>query len=116
MCSAPTPRMSGVAECVRRSLQQVLEIEGRRPEVPVSDFAVLFGTPDALLDSLSLVMFIAELEQELERRWGVPVDLFAGLVDEDNRTYTLQTFTTRILDLLSESGHDSALACQKNLQ
>ena len=116
MSNTPNPRMAEVAECMRRSLQQVLEIKGRRPAVPVSDFAVLFGAPDALLDSLSLVMFFAELEQELERRWGVSVDLFAGLLDEDDGAQTLRTLTLHILSLLSSPGRDSGLAVERDLQ
>ena len=115
MSNAPNPGMAGVAECIRRSLQQVLEVKGARPAVPVSDSAVLFGAPDALLDSLNLVMFFAELEQELERRGGVSVDLFAGLLDEDDGAQTLRTLTAHILGLLSNPGHDSAPAAQRDL-
>jgi len=104
LSNIPHPGSAEVAECVQRSLDQILEVKGRRPAIPVDVSTVLIGAPDALLDSLSLVMFFAELEQELERRWGVSVDLFvgAGLLDGEDGAETLRTITDRILGLLRD--------------
>ena len=87
-------------------------MKGKRPAIPVSDSTVLIGAPDALLDSLSLVMFLSKLEQELQRRLGVSVDLLsgAGLLDEEDSAQTLRTITNRILDLLGGSGGAAAMA------
>ena len=117
MSNAPNPASAEVAECVRRSLHQILEVKGRRPAFPLPDSTVLIGTSDALLDSMSLVMFFAELEQELQRRWGVSVDLFAGtgLEDNDNAAETLGTITDGILGLLSDHGGVSGTATERGL-
>ena len=103
MANAPNPGLAEVAQCVRRSLHRILQVKGKRPAIPVHDSTVLIGAPDALLDSLSLVMFFSELEQELQRRCGVSVDLFsgAGLLDEKDGAQTLRTITDRILHLLA---------------
>lgn len=115
MSNVSSPGLAEVAECVRRSLHQILEVKGKRPAIPVHDSNVLIGASDALLDSLSLVMFFSELEQELKRRWGVSVDLFAGVLDEDDGTQTLRTFTAHIHGVVSNSGRDSAPVAQRDL-
>jgi len=118
MSNAPNPGPAEVAECVHRSLHQILEVKGKRPAIPVPDSTVLIGAPDALLDSLSLVMFFSELEQELQRRWGVSVDLFAGagLLDAEDGAETLRTLTDCILGLLSDHGGDAAMATARDLE
>ena len=115
MSNASNPGLAEVAQCVRRSLHQILEVKGKRPAIPVHDSTVLIGAPDALLDSLSLVMFFSELEQELERRWGVSVDLLGGVLDKDDGTQTLRTLTAHICGVLSNSGHDSTPVAQRRL-
>ena len=117
MSNAPNPGLAEVAECVRRSLHQILQVKGKRPAIPVPDSTVLIGAPDALLDSLSLVMFFSEVEQELERCCGVSVDLFsgAGRLDEEDGAQTLRTITDRILDLLGSNGGAAAMATMRHL-
>ena len=117
MSNASNPGLAEVAQCVRRSLHQILEVKGKRPAIPVHDSTVLMGAPDALLDSLDLAMFFFELEQELQRRCGVSVDLFsgAGLLDEKDGAQTLRTITDRILDLLGGSGGAAAMATMRHL-
>ncbi|MEK7403989.1 MAG: hypothetical protein AAB225_02680 [Acidobacteriota bacterium] len=113
MPDTPNAGRAEVAECVRRSLHQILDVKGRKPAIPVPDSTVLIGAPDALLDSLGLVMFLAELERELQRRWGASVDLFggAGLLDQDDGPETLRTLGDRILGLLNgERGAPAAPA------
>ncbi len=101
MPDTPNAGWAEVSECVRRSLHQILEVKGREPATPVPDSTVLIGAPDALLDSLGLVMFLAALERELERRLGVAVDMFggAGLLDENDGVETLSSLTSHIISL-----------------
>lgn len=95
MSSASNPALAELAQCVRMSLQGILQLKGEKA-IAVPDSAILAGTSDALLDSLALVMFLSELEQEVERCWGVSVDLFGEMLDNEDGTLTLQSITAYI--------------------
>lgn len=69
-------------ELVRLSferLQRLLAMRGNAPPTLDED-TTLIGAPSAVLDSLGWVLFVVDLEQELEDRFG-PATAFAHALD-----------------------------------
>lgn len=116
MSNSPNPDLAQVVQCVQMSLHRILQLKGKKAAVVLHDSTILTGAPSALLDSLSLVMLLSELEQEVERRWGVSVDLFGGMLDKEDGIQTLQILTAHIHGVLSKSGCDFTPEARKNLQ
>ena len=118
MVNASNPAVAEVAQCVRSTLQGVLHVRGahiqrKSLEAAIADSAVLAGTPDALLDSLALVMFLSELEQEVQHHWGVSVDLFGEVLDQQEGALTLQSLTAYLHGAVRDSFCHSVVARER---
>lgn len=116
MSNMSSPGLAEVAQCVRMSLRRILQLKAKKAGAALHDSTILTGAPDALLDSLSLVMFLSELEQEVGRRWGVSLDLFEWLLDKEDGIQTLRVLTAHIHGVLSNVGCDFTPVDQRNPQ
>lgn len=91
-----------VLALVSRAVQEILMHRGATASKPLVESTVLVGGPEAVLDSLGLVMLLVEVERQLEQRFRKSVVLSGGdLLDDDQRSAetigSLATYITQRL-------------------
>lgn len=94
-----------VRDALFSAVDDVNELLPKDARLARSDATPLAG-PDAQLDSIGLVNFIAAAEQQIEARFGAALNLFdEGLFDEEAPLATVGTLADLIVSRLRERTH-----------